>query len=89
MLLGIGGVFFGTDGRWWATFARAPGIRSRLTAQHAARTILDAAGEAGLTVHAMADDSIAGAEFWLRRLGFEETDEILNNSRVWRWVLNS
>lgn len=89
MLLGIGGLFFGTDDRWWATFARAPGIRSTLTAHRAARMVMDIAKEAGLTVHAMADLSIDGAELWLRRLGFVETDEILNDCRVWKWVLNS
>jgi hypothetical protein len=87
MLLGIGGVFLGTDDRWWATFHRAPGVRDLALAQRAARVVQSVASEAGLTVHAMPDPRISTAAFWLSRLGFIETDEEIDNCKVWRWVL--
>lgn len=85
MLLGIGGVYFGTDDRWWITFKRAPGVRHRHTAQKAARMILDVVDRRGITVHALADPRISGAEFWLRRLGFTETAETLSGGNVWTY----
>lgn len=85
MLLGLGGAYLGRDDRWWVTFKRAPGVRCRLTAQKAAKSLLSIVESRGLTVHAIADRRISGAEFWLRRLGFVETEETLSGETIWRY----
>lgn len=88
MLLGIGGLFFAEDGRWWATVARAPGVTSRVLLHKAARETLDVAKRAGVQVHALADPAIPNADLWLKRLGFQETDEMRANHKVWTWAPN-
>ena len=75
MLAGLGGFYRAEDGRWWVTFVRAPGIRHTLTANKAARLALHTADEMEITLNAIADTRIAGAEQWLERLGFRRTDE--------------
>ena len=84
MLLGIGGAYWGTDGRWWAVFARAPGVRGMaITAHRAALIVIDIADGMEINLHAMPDTSIAKSGFWLRRLGFEETTEHIEGHEVW------
>lgn len=83
LIHGLGGAYVGTDGRWWATFRRAPGVGLRKTAHVAAVAIMRGAAERGLALHALADDRIDGACSWLRRLGFEETDEQIEGYPVW------
>src|SRR5690606_8734137 len=86
MLLGIGGLFLAVDGRWWATVAKAPGVRSRLLMHKAAREVMNVAREAKVPVHALADPAIPRSAVWLERLGFQETDEMRKNHRVWAWT---
>lgn len=83
LIYGIGGAFLGTDGRWWATFRRARGVRLIKMAQVAARETMAFADDMGLTLHALPDDSITGARKWLARLGFEETEEALEGHNIW------
>lgn len=81
---GFGAVYWGVDGRWWITFARAPGVRKIKTAHKAAKALLALAEAEGMTpIYAMPDDRIGGAEFWLRHLGFEPTDETREGTPVW------
>ncbi len=49
MLAGIGGMYRGVDGRWWACLQRAPGVRARVTAQKAAK----------MTPHALSAANVA------------------------------
>lgn len=84
-LEGFGGVYEADDGRWWVTFKRLPGVTRNVTAHRAARMTLECVKAAGVTVHALAETDIPGAEFWLRRLGFVETDEMIGPNTVWTW----
>ena len=86
MILGIGGAFVGSDGRWWATFRRVPGVRHTLTAHKAARLTLDIARDLGIKLYAIADEEVGGSEVWLSRLGFKKTDEHFKERAVWEWT---
>lgn len=81
---GLGGIYLAEDGRWWVFFHRTPGVRKVKTAHKSAKILLGSAREAGITVHAVEDDTITGAAVWLERLGFEMTDERLGGLRVWQ-----
>lgn len=83
LISGFGFLYAGLDDRWWLCFQRAPGVRMLKTAHQCARILLESAREAGIDVHALADLRIDGAELWLRRLGFEPTDEKLKGAPVW------
>lgn len=83
VIYGLGGIYASEDGSWWITFSRWPGVRYRKLAHKAARIILDAAREAGIAVHAIADPAIEGSELWIKRLGFKETDETRGGLAVW------
>lgn len=89
MLLGIGGVYRGVDGRWWCALDRAPGVGglpARRLMHAAAVTLLSAVSEVGLRlVHAIPDSRIAGSAYYLDRLGFTPTGEIYNELAVWAW----
>lgn len=81
---GIGAIYFGTDGRWWLSFKRCPGITKLKTAHSCAKRLLSIAREQGIVVHAIADPAIPGGERWLNRLGFNETEEKLGGLTVWK-----
>lgn len=84
-VLGLGGIYEGKDGRWWASVkahARRP-----VALWKAASEVLGVAGRAGVTVYALADTRIEGAETFLRRVGFEPTDEMHEGYRVYAWTL--
>jgi hypothetical protein len=82
-VLGLGGLFEGTDRRWWATVT-SQAVRP-VALWKAARQVLETAGAAGVPVYAMTDYSIPGADAFLRRLGFVETDEAIKGHRVLVW----
>lgn len=83
---GMGGMYLAQDGRWWATFLRFPGVTMAKTAHKAALWTLDAARVGDITLHAIADQSIEGSEFWLRRLGFRPTEEHIEGHQVYQWI---
>lgn len=83
--VGIGGIYEGVDGRWWASIKA--GARRPVALWRAARDVLEAAGNAGVAVHALADDRIEGAERFLMRIGFRPTDEMIEGYRVLKWTL--
>lgn len=84
VLLGVGGIYEGQDGRWWASVkARA---RRPMALFRAARRLLDVAARADVPVHAMADDTIHGACHFLTRLGFRGTGEVHSGYEVLRWT---
>lgn len=81
---GLGAVFRGTDGGWWLTFYRCPGVGRRLrTAHEGARQLLALADARGLSVRALPDPSKPGAETWLRRLGFARTAAEQGGIAIW------
>ncbi len=83
LVFGLGGIYGAVDGRWWITFARWPGIGMVKTAHQCGKILLGSAKEAGVAVHALADPDIEGSELWIKRLGFEATDETMGGLRVW------
>jgi hypothetical protein len=83
MILGLGGFFSSLDGRWWMTFRRAPGARQTKSAHTAALRLVALAAEAGITLHALADDRVDGAQKWIERLGFRATEEQIEGYTVW------
>ena len=79
--LGLGGLYEGADGRWWATVLAR---EKRPIALHkAARQVLETADAADVDVHAVADTRIEGAEVFLARLGFARTNETIGGYAVW------
>ena len=87
MLLGLGGVYLGTDGRFWAFFGKARGVSARVTMQKAALALFASLEEAGVKqVSAIPDDDIEKARFWLARLGFKPTEETLKGHTIWTWT---
>jgi hypothetical protein len=83
LIEGLGCVYRCTEGRWWLGFARSPGVRKTKTAHAGARALLAHADRNGLTLHAIADPAIRGAEMWIARLGFERTDEQRQGLTIW------
>lgn len=83
LIIGFGFLYVALDGRWWLCFERCPGVRMLKTAHQCGRILLESAREAGISVHALADLRIDGAETWLRRLGFESTGEDIEGRPVW------
>ena len=81
---GIGGIYLARDDRWWMFFKRAPGVRMTKTAHKAATILINSVFDTGMTVRAIPDLDIQGAEVWLRRLGFEKTTEIIEGHTVWK-----
>ena len=81
--LGLGGLFEGADGRWWATVTSSA-VRP-VALWKAAHQVLDTAAKVGLPVYALADHGVTGAERFLSRLGFVETDEVIAGHRVLVW----
>lgn len=84
VIRGIGGIYLARDDRWWVFFKRIPGVALTKSAHRAATIIRETARVAQLPVHAIADLDVTGAELWLRRLGFVETDEAIEGHRVWK-----
>jgi hypothetical protein len=83
-VVGLGGLYEGQDGRWWASVqARA---RRPVALARAAREVLATARAVGVPVFAIADVRIAGAEAFLSRLGFHETDEAIEGHKVLKWT---
>ena len=80
---GLGAVTLCEDGRWWITFARAPGIRKTKTAHTAAKKLIAMAKSENLTLFALADPAICGATLWIERLGFRRSGETREGIDVW------
>lgn len=86
MLLGMGGVYRGVDGRIWAFFHRARGAPVRIAMQRGAKALFAALREVGVTdVYAIASKTIPGAAYWMTRLGFVQTNEERAAHVVWVW----
>lgn len=86
MLLGLGGVYLGTDKRLWAFFDKSRGVSIRFSMQKGARLLFEALREAGVVeVSAVADGDIAGSTLWIERLGFKPTDELHKGLTIWKW----
>jgi hypothetical protein len=85
MMIGLGVVYLGIDGRNWAGFARAPGVTLPVLMMKACRSILAYAAEQNIELHAFASPTVDGSVLLLRRLGFESTDETLKGHRIYRW----
>lgn len=84
MRIGLGGIYKAQDGRWWTVFSKAPGVRGYpVTMAKAARQTFAIADGIGEPIHAMCNHEIPGAAFWLQRLGFIETDELIEGHAVW------
>lgn len=85
-LNGLGGMYRSEDGRWFAFFWRAPHCTGHAVTTHrAGRIIVDAAREAGVTLHAVQDHRICSSERWLRRLGFAPTGEHIEDKwAIWQ-----
>lgn len=84
-LLGLGGLYEAADRRWWATVAAK--ARRPVALCKAAREVLETAAKAEVPVYALADQRIDGAESFLRRIGFKDTDETIEGHRVLIWTL--
>lgn len=83
LIEGLGLIFKCTEGRWWIAFARCPGVGKVKTAHAAAKQLLRMADERGLTVNALSDPDITGADKWVERLGFRRSDEVKGGCVVW------
>ena len=83
MIEGIGGLYQREDGTFWVFLSRAPGVVNRRELVKAAREIMTLADECNVPVHAYADPRIGGADKLLAHLGFEQTETIENDLRVW------
>lgn len=83
LIEGIGLVFRCTEGRWWLSFERCPGVGKVKTAHRAAKHLLALADDRGVKVNALADPAITGAEMWIERLGFRRSDEVKGGLTVW------
>lgn len=83
LIEGIGLVFRCAEDRWWLSFVRCPGVGKVKTAHGAAKQLLAMADARGVTVNALADPDIAGAETWIERLGFRRSDETKGGLAVW------
>lgn len=85
VVLGMGNVTWDQWGRPWLFFNRAvpdvPAIAMHRLARWVMNDLRTAFGET--TVHAFCDTNIAGAEKWLRRLGFEPDPEMGGSVAVW------
>lgn len=87
MLLGLGGVYLGTDKRLWAFFTRARGVSIPISMQKGARILFASLAEAGVKeISAVADEDVAGSEFWMKRLGFTPTDQLHKGLTIWTWT---
>lgn len=83
-LIGMGLVWWGPDGRWWAGMELARDVGApRVLVHRAALDALAFAREQGLVIHALCDESKPRARAWLNRLGFTMTDERLPQGVVW------
>ena len=82
--LGIGGLFEGADGRWWA--AVKANARRPVALWRAAHEVLDVARVVGVAVCALPDPRIDGALSFLERLGFSATDETIEGHRILIWT---
>lgn len=80
---GMGAIYRATDGRWWITFVRCPGVGKVKTAHASARRLISQANDMGISVSALADPSIDGSEMWVERLGFRRTAETIEGIHVW------
>lgn len=83
LILGIGAVYRGTDGKYWMMFTRSPGVRMTKTAHMAGKRLVQQAKDKGLEVRALADNRISGAALWLRKLGFKQSTETIEGYPVW------
>lgn len=83
-LLGLGGIYEGTDGRWWATVTSK--ARRPVALRKAAQEVLKVAERADVPLHSIPDMQIDGAVRFLLHLGFEPTDETIDGHKVYRWA---
>lgn len=84
LIEGLGAIYLAGDGRWWITFQRCPGVGKVKTAHAGAKRLLAESQERGVTVHALAQPGMPGADMWLERLGFAMTGQELEGVAVWQ-----
>lgn len=84
-VLGVGGIGFMPDGTTVALAQMTDEMRSHKVALHrAAKRFLAEVRASGIReLVTLADQNIAGAENWLRHLGFEPVTR--NGVRIWLW----
>jgi RimJ/RimL family protein N-acetyltransferase len=87
LIAGFGGLLETNDGEWLA-FLEVPAEERK---PHVYRHVLAAFSEAkalgARRITAWCDTTIPGAEKLMKRLGFEKTDEIIEDKEVWAWGL--
>lgn len=81
--VGLGALFEDASGRWWVSFK---GQSVPVSMQRGARELMGFARDQGLTLHAVADERIAGALKWMTRWGFTPTTETLGEHRIYQWT---
>lgn len=83
----FGGLIETAEGEWVA-FLDVPSHERRPSLYRHVRAAFDEAKEQGARViKATCDTNIPRAEALMKHLGFEPTDEMIDNKAVWRWQL--
>lgn len=86
LVAGMGGVIE-TEPGVWVGFLEVPAGERRPSLYRHVIEMLDAAKASGATtIKTWCDDSIPRAEAMMRKLGFQPTDETIDDKVVWAWV---
>lgn len=82
---GVGGVVQDGDGTWFAFLDVPRHLRTPVLYRHVKQGLLELAGAGATVVRATCNSDIPRADAFLRRLGFEPTQDYRGDERVWEW----
>lgn len=85
MIAGFGGLIETDTGEWFAFLEVPREERKPHVFRHVLAAITEAKEQGAKIIKATCDTSIPRAEELMKHLGFEPTEEIVNNKVVWKW----
>lgn len=85
LIAGFGGLIETKDGEWFAFFEVPAHERKPSLLRHIRAAFADAKGQGAKVIKATCDTSIPRAEALMKHLGFEPTEEQIDDKVVWAW----
>lgn len=85
LVAGFGGLIETGDGEWLAFFEVPVHERKPSLLRHILAAFNEAKEHGAKVIKATCDTSIPRAEALMKHLGFEETDETIDEQKVWAW----
>lgn len=87
VVAGFGGMIETDDGVWLAFLEVPADARRPFLYRRILKGFEEAKAQGCRVVRALCDPSIPRADALMRRLGFQETDEMIDGKAVWTWNL--